>query len=137
MANLTVQDTPVHDSYSMIDQEKIESFAERLIRKQLLLQFVKPGHPVLTTEERLVQEADNSLREDIKSLHVSGQNVQLVEMVVFIRVRNAVRVIIRFHDIDADIEELAILGAMREALARIARSRIRKEQPIRVGYRTL
>ena len=121
-----VKSSSIHDSYSRIDQYKIELFAERLIRKHLLLQYVATKHPVLVTEEHLVQESDDSIRHDIQALDTNGQNIQLVEMVVLIRTRNAIRVIIRFHDIEADTEESALLGAVREAFTRIAKSRVKK-----------
>jgi hypothetical protein len=110
-------------AYSGIDQLHIELLAERLIRKQLLLQHVATNHPVLVTEERLVQEADALLREEIQTLHMSGESVQLVEMTTIVRVRNAIRLMIGFHDVDEDTAESVVYGAGKEAYVLIAKSK--------------
>src|SRR5580693_2947756 len=96
------------DSYDMIPQEEIELFAERLIRQQLLMQYVKHNHPVLLTENRMVQESNDKIRLIIESLDIIQSSKRLVEMSTLIRVRNSIRLIIRFHELDEDTEELIL-----------------------------
>jgi hypothetical protein len=110
MNNPIIQEAPVHESRVRIDQGIIELFAERLIRRHLLKQHVDSNHPVYITERRLVEEATEALREAIANVRVSGQNVQLVQMTVLVRVRNALRAMIHCHDIDDDLAESTILG---------------------------
>ena len=112
---------PLTESYAKISTEDVELFAERLIRQQLLIQHVGSEHPVLITENRLVQEAEDKLRQAVESLPISALSRRLVEMSVLIRVRNAVRLMIDFHEISEDMVESTVFGAAKEAYTRISK----------------
>jgi hypothetical protein len=103
-----------------IDIVKIETFAERLIRKHILKQYVEPDHPVLRFEENLVQQSTNAIKEEISILvKTTGFHVELIKMAVFIRTKKAARVMIRFHDLDEDTAEKALSWLEFEARSRI------------------
>ncbi len=120
LESVTVQESPLQESHARIPNEDIELFAERLIRQQLLLQYVETNHPVLLKENELVQEAEDKIRDIVHSLSISAQSKRLVEMSVLIRVRNSVRLMIGFHEVDEDVAELAVFGAAKEAYNRIS-----------------
>ena len=117
MLDLTIQETPIHESYAKIDKGHIELLAERLIRKHLLAQHVDKDHPVYKTEERLVREATVTLMQDIDSLGLAPQSLQLVKMTVFLRVRTMIRQMVRLHDIDDELADDTALLSRKEALA--------------------
>ena len=120
MADLTVQESPLQESYARISHEDIELFAERLIRQQLLRQHVESLHPVLLKEDQLVQEAEDKIRHIIESLTISEQSKRLMEMSALIRVRNSIRLMIQFHEVDEDLAESVVFGAAKEAYTRIS-----------------
>jgi hypothetical protein len=108
-----------------IDTFEVELFAERLIRKHILMQHVEPDHPVLITESRLVGESTISVLDYIEVLSQRGSRID-VRRSVLQKAIGAIRTLIRLHDVEDDFGEEVILQAEAEASVIICPQEIKR-----------
>jgi hypothetical protein len=103
----------------IIDTLEVELLAERLIRKHILVQHVESDHPVLKNEERLVGDSTLCVIDHVndltRDLDRKGLPVKYVRPFVLNRLKGAIRVLIRLHDLENSFAEEVVLGAEAEA----------------------
>ena len=122
MSNSNLQKSSLHETYIKIDQEQIELFAARLIRHQILIQHVESDHPVLLSENKLIQQSEDAIFQKVDNIDLCTQNKCLLITSTLIRIRNAIRLQTNLHDLeDEDMIETVIFGAAQEAYVRISK----------------
>ena len=92
-----------------INIEVIETLVERLIRKQILKQYVKSDHPVLRMEEKLVGKSKEILKNEMLVLvAITGRSLQLIKIDTFARIKKVSSMMVRLFDIDEDMIEIVL-----------------------------
>lgn len=96
--------------------ELFGTYAERLVRKHVMLQFdVQRGHPVLDEEERLLRESTSEIREYLLKSNVRWPMPWHTAKVVVVQfVRKACKDRLQDHDLDEEVEEAVLEGIYRE-----------------------
>ena len=97
-----------------IERRKIEVLSERMFRKHVLLQYVKPGYAVLRTEIELVQKIVAEIMNEIHSLGEYGCSMNVLKNEVIQRANNNIGYIAATSDIDEDSLGHVIEDAKRE-----------------------
>jgi hypothetical protein len=92
------------------------TYAERLVRKHVMLQFnVQEGHPVLEEEEKLLRESTSEIREYLAKSKVKWSIPWHTAKVVVVQyVRKACAECLKDHELDEDDEEAVLEGIYRE-----------------------
>ena len=99
----------------LVDIDMIDTYAERLIRKHILLQYVQLDHPVLKFEEVLVGRSLDEIKNKFATIVASGYHPKIVSTALCRKVHKAVRMIIRLHDIENEVAENVIMMVDKEA----------------------
>lgn len=96
--------------------ELFGTYAERLVRKHVMLQFeVQEGHPVLEEEERLLRESTSEIREYLSKSKVKWPIPwHTAKVVVTQFVRKACKDRLQDHDLEDDDEEAVLESIYRE-----------------------
>lgn len=96
--------------------ELFETYAERLVRKHIMLQFdVRHGHPVLEEEERLLQESTSKIREYLAKSRVKWSIPWHTAKVVVVQfVRKACTDRLQEHDLEEEAEAAVLESIYRE-----------------------
>ncbi len=102
----------------IIDNDLLEVFAARIVRKHLLSQYVGSEHQVYINELRLIEEATDRLKIHIRKL-LSVSDLEPEDFVEFMtqRVRRMCKSRIETHDSDAESKEAALEGVYLEDLS--------------------
>lgn len=96
--------------------ELFGTYAERLVRKHVMLQFgVQEGHPVLEEEERLLRESTSEIREYLSKSKVKWPIPWHTAKVVVVQfVRKACKDRLQDHELEEDAEEAVLESVYRE-----------------------
>lgn len=127
----------MHDSHDVqifpkkingnINELEIEIFAERLIRKGILVQHVDPGHPTLQTEERLIKDSTLCIFDNINDLSRKNRNLDVLETFLE-KINNTIFNLLDQHDLEDGFIETVMNSATMEA-EKIIFSREKKYHP--------
>lgn len=94
-----------------------QTFAERLVRKHILLQHVGAGHPVLEEEDRLIQSSTVEIRVYLSKAKVRWRIPwATAKTVVTAYVRSVAAERLREEDLDPEVEESVLKSVHGEKL---------------------
>lgn len=96
--------------------ELFGTYAERLVRKHVMLQFeVRKGHPVFEEEEGLLRESTSEIREYLSKSKVKWPIPWHTAKVVVVQfIRKACKDQLQYHELEDEDEEAVLESVYRE-----------------------